>query len=65
MREGLSSEIYSIISLGLDSATNSLISIDSYTGITLYPKVFKNPGKEQEDVLAIKSKSMFDGLKQL
>lgn len=60
LREGRSSEIYSIENIGtegkwnFDSANkhdNSILALTSFEGLTVMPLVHKNPGMENEDVL--------------
>lgn len=60
LREGRSSEIYSIESIGtegkwnFDSSNkqdNSILALTSFEGLTVMPLVHKNPGMENEDVL--------------
>ncbi|KAI8146122.1 UDP-glucose:glycoprotein glucosyltransferase-domain-containing protein [Fennellomyces sp. T-0311] len=60
VREGRSSEVYHIDSIGTegnwqsnkDKNTNSKLALTSFEGLTVYPQVRKNPGMESEDVLA-------------
>ncbi len=60
LREGRSSEIYSIEDIGTEGkwnydATekkdNSILALTSFEGLTVMPLVHKNPGMENEDVL--------------
>ncbi|KAI7860003.1 UDP-glucose:glycoprotein glucosyltransferase-domain-containing protein [Circinella umbellata] len=70
LREGRSSEVYHIDSIGTEGKWESAadnkkddkqrqIALTSFEGLTVFPQVRKNPGMESEDVLAEPSK---DGL---
>lgn len=73
LREGRSSDIYSIEDIGTEGkwnydATkqrdNSILALTSFEGLTVMPLVHKNPGMENEDVLesADNQKKADDGL---
>jgi UDP-glucose:glycoprotein glucosyltransferase len=55
VREGRSEEVYRIKKVNQVSDSNDII-VDSFEGITIYPLVSKNPGMDEEDVLAENSK---------
>lgn len=74
LQEGRSDEIFSIDGLGVTgwaanaADTSKSVALMSFQGATLYPRLSRKLGQEEEDVLEVKSKSALDnvakGLKQ-